>query len=731
MSTSLLLKELNTAQLKAVTNLQNALYVLAGAGTGKTKTLTTKIAYLITEKNIPSKNILAVTFTNDAAIEMKNRLYKFLSYSLLKDLTLGTFHVLGNQILKQNINKLNLQLNNHFMIADEYESKNIIQEILKKMNINKNLYSLSFLKKNISYLKNQRIKTKISNKYYPPSNLTNKKIDIQIEKIAELYQFYLQQNNLCDFDDLLIYTYQLLTNDSIAAIYQKKFDYLLVDEFQDIDLIQYYIIKTIAQKKNIFVVGDPNQSIYKFRGSDIICSQLLQQDFNASLNYLTQNYRSSALILAKANSLIRHNYSDDNQNFYKALKAVNTWNGEMIYQQFKDAETEANFVTQQIISLVNNNKSDYNEIAVLYRFNYLENEIENHLIMKQIPYNIQNNFSFYQKKEIRDFIAYLKIILFPQQDLVLKRILNVPKRGIGNKSIKKLEHIATMKNISLWEAINYLPKKTKKEYNLKTKLDNFKNIFTIINNKIHNNIINLTNIVNYIDNIIGYSQKISLNKTQKLDNNQNCINEQQTENIIRLQNILNKSETILKGTFFEKLRLVIDNIVLSNENNNFHLHKKVTLSSIHKAKGLEFVTVFLVGFEDLQNYQEHNYILDNYSLEEERRLAYVAITRAKQNLYISSVQKRFLFGKELLLKPSIFIKEMNLFPHCQKNYLDNKTQKKFYLPKKTFKTGHKIMHKHFGKGIIIAISNPIATVLFQKPHGLKKILITYLSSLNK
>jgi DNA helicase-2/ATP-dependent DNA helicase PcrA len=726
-----LIKNLNKEQIEIINNTKNSIYVLAGAGTGKTKTLTTKIAYLLEKLKINPKNILAITFTNNAMQEMRKRLQEMLNKDF-PELNIETFHSLGNKILKKFANQLNFNFNSYFNIIDEKESKIIIKEQIQKLYLGKNFFSISQIKNYISLYKNQLIKRKIFSKLkyiYKEQNNNLNFDNKELEKIYLNYNIFLKKNNLMDFDDLIIYSYDLLSNNSlISNFYQKQFNYVLVDEFQDIDIIQYQIIKILSKKSIVLVVGDPNQNIYNFRGSDIICSDFFLKDFNASIYRLFRNYRSTKNILSISNLLIKQNYKEKKNNFENPLKSIKGKGKQIIYKHFLNSYMESDFIIENIKKLIKNKKANYGEIAILYRLNDLNRDIETNLLKHNIPYKIEGFISFYQKKEIKDFLSYLKVIISPKKDFYLKRIINVPSRKIGKKTLEKLEKIAYDKNISLFEALNYLENKKIKSFQklLNKILENFQN----------NEICNLSNFIMIIDKIIGYSSSIERKNLEKNQGkNFNKIKELK-KNLIRLQNIFanykfpNNKENLLNKIFF-----LLEQISFSNENQKIEQKNKVVLSSIHKAKGLEFKIVFFIGLEEKNfiNNQKNYLINNNLSIEEqkkeERRLVYVAITRSQEYLFLTSAQNRFLFGNLVSSKPVSFIKEMKIE---QNNYELTKINNINSIQQK-YQIADKVIHNNFGIGRIISMKEDIVTISFEPPYSIKKILITHnsLKKINK
>jgi DNA helicase-2/ATP-dependent DNA helicase PcrA len=700
------LKKLNPQQKNAVIHTNGALYVIAGAGTGKTKTLTSRIAYLIQQLNIPYDKILAITFTNNAAKEMKNRVKKIIQNPNIQ-LNIYTFHAFGFQVLKRFINSLPYGYNTSFNVLDDNESKKIIKNVVKELNLNSETYFPSFFKKKISFHK--------SKNNYKKGNF---KADHQIEAIYNSYQTYLKNNNLIDFDDLIIYTYELFLHyPEIKTFYQNKFLYVLVDEFQDTDFYQYHILKLLSENHhNLFVVGDPDQNIYSFRGASQENNDLLVKDFKATKIILEQNYRSTNNILKKANLLIAKNYN----GVGKELKSSLGDGSEVFFHNFFNAHLEANFVIKEIDRLVLKYQYRYGDFAILYRYNTLETLFENELIKKKIPYKILDNISFYQRKEIKDLIAYLKVLMDTNQNFYLQRIINVPSRKIGKVTFQKIEEIKKKQKISLFEALSYYPKNSK----IFTNILSFQKLIQEMKDKINSNYFSkLEEIVDYVDKKICYSDTLR-EKNDSLET-QNAL-----DYIQELKNVFSEANQELEGTLLEKLNELLDQISLYSQDKSDDFNEQVKLATVHKVKGMEFKVVFVIGFEEnifpLINGKESD---DTFDIKEERRLAYVAITRAKERLYITSVLQRMKYGRFVQLEVSSFAKEMdfhlmtpNDFYFKKKNMIIRTNNNNYFS---LYQIGDKIKHNVFGIGTVIEIQKSLITISFLYPYGIKKLDIKH------
>ncbi|WP_024563472.1 ATP-dependent helicase [Candidatus Phytoplasma tritici] len=725
-------KPLNQAQLAAVTSNAKSFYLVAGAGTGKTTTLTAKIAYLIEQKNLPSNQILALTFTNKAAKQMQEKLVQMIGKEKTKGITICTFHSLGNQILRKFIPFLPFAYRNNFKILDDNDCKKIIKDILKKMNIDPKRVKISELKKSISAIKRK----------HEPQNEdtlqhgTQKEHNFQRENRYEFempikvkYQIFLQNNNLVDFDDLILYTHQLLQeNADVRVFYQQKFQYLLVDEFQDTDFFQYQILTLLAQKhQNIFVVGDPDQNIYSFRGARFENSQLFLNKFKPQIAFLEQNYRSSKNILDKANLLIKYNESNI---FKKNLKSTKSEGEAVIYKFFEDYKTETNYITKTIQNLVLKGIYRYQDFTILYRTNILGRPLEEKFLSNNIPYQVFGGTSFYQSKVVKDFLAYLNVIANPSQDFDFKRIINTPKRGIGTTSLLHLEKLAQEKNLALFDAINYLEQTPIKQNN-KTKLNEFQKLITTLRQELINDSFDcLSDIITYIDEKIGYCRKND--KTCKMKSIKDF--EPALHYIEELKSVFMQAEKNLEGSgVFEKLTQLLDQISLYSETNeqteqdpkNPSKNDRVKLSTIHKVKGLEFRVVFIAAFEDIFfdcNQKEKS------DLEESRRLAYVAVTRAEEKLFLTGACQRISYGKQIDSKPSRFLQEMGVFQ--KENPRTNYFSPHLFQPKQSnqisstngngfFQKGDKVKHKTLGLGVVETIMQDLIQVRFINSQNIK------------
>ncbi|MDR2828095.1 MAG: UvrD-helicase domain-containing protein [Acholeplasmatales bacterium] len=677
------LKKLNAKQLEAVIHTDGPLFVIAGAGTGKTRTLTTRIVFLLDNMYASDDEILAVTFTNKAASEMKDRIRTELKRNI-GGMWILTFHSLGSRILRSYIELLNIgNLRKDFSIIDESDQKQIIKEILKNLKVeNKKTGDV------INYIS-----------LYKNNNITvNEVLLDDYEKIYFEYNKYLINNNLVDFDDLLIYSYKLLLMDEVLDIYKKRFKYILVDEFQDTSLLQFLIIKKLSSyNNNVFVVGDPDQSIYAFRGASYKNDELFKSHFDAKICVLDDNYRSSNNILDLANNLIKHN---KNRIAEKNLSSSINSSFKPEYASCFNENEEAKYVVDKIKQLYAMGYK-YKEMAIIYRNNSLSRIYEEALLSSKIKYIVYSGHSFFERREIKDVIAYLRIALDPYNDFYLKRVLNTPSRGIGKTSIEMLENIALERGISLFESTDYFRKR---------ELDKF--VSTVL--ELNKDIDDFESAALFLEHVLEVINYIAYVK-EKLDDADDRI-----ENIIEFKNMLTNADLMYPGTIRDKLTSVLEEISLATdiEDKDDKDTDKVILSSYHRVKGLEFAAVFLVAMESSIF---PSFYASGDDLDEERRVAYVGVTRAKEFLYLSSATSRFRNGVREYADKSRFIDEMFLTKNNKKvdnsNFLEQ--------PSNIYKEGNKVYHPSFGEGVIVQIKDSILTIAFALPYGIKKILETY------
>ena len=682
------LNGLNEKQKEAVLHVDGPCLVIAGAGSGKTKVLTTRIAYLI-EQKIPSYNILAITFTNKAAKEMRERLEVLVPDN---NTFVGTFHALGVRIIRENAPLLGLDRN--FTIIDSDDALSIIKKIIKDNGYDPKLATPGYIRNRISKIKNEMLTNEEINKFF------NTPQDQIAEKVYYDYNDILKKNNSVDFDDLLLLPVKLFINDKdILESYQDRFKYILIDEYQDTNDVQYKLSRLLASKyHNIFVVGDPDQSIYMFRGANFHNILNFEKDYkNAAVIALEENYRSTKNILDAANSVIKNN---------KERKEKNLWsnNGEGTrtkYLRAYDDRHEIQLVLDEIKKLLSEGYQK-NDIAVLYRTNAQSRLVEEMFLKANIPYKVVGSYYFYSRKEIKDLLCYLRLILNNDDEISLRRIINVPKRGIGTSTIAKLEAEAKDKGISMFQAIS------------KGKEQLFKELILHLTQESEN--LTLTELIELILEETGIREEY--------ENENNLESELRLENLEEFKSITKTFEertgSVSLADFLEEVSLIAD-ISEHQEQDDV-----VTLMTVHSAKGLEFSVVFLIGMED--GIFPHQNSFSNDGLEEERRLCYVGITRAKEKLFISNAKRRMLYGKDVINPPSRFIKEITpelLEVDNEKMLPEEQINKEELYHKEgevEFKDGDIIMHTIYGRGVVTSVKGDFITVAFAKNFGIRKLL---------
>ena len=679
---------LNEWQLEAVKTTDGPLLILAGAGSGKTRVLTYRVAYLVNEHNVDPYNILAITFTNKAAKEMKERILSILGPKAFH-IQISTFHALGVLIVKENYEKAGYKAN--FTILDSDDSLTLIKKILKNFNLDPKIYNPKAIRNQISGAKNQLLTAKDYERY------ATTEFEQIVLKVYQAYEDRLIINNSLDFDDLLMLPIKIFRKyPEVLKHYQERFKYILIDEYQDTNEAQYTFVKMLSAKyKNICVVGDNDQSIYSFRGANYHNILNFENDYpDCKVIMLEKNYRSTKNILNAANGIIKNNKERKDKNLW----TDNDTGSKVKYHRAYDEKDEAFYVGNQIKELLNKGVK-LSEIAVLYRTNAQSRNIEEVLLRENIPYRVIGSFYFYNRKEIKDLIAYLKVIYNPDDDISLLRVINVPKRGIGDKTIQNLTEVANTLNTSLFEAI-----KSGKELLFKETINKLKEMSEKSS---------LTELVDAILEQSGLRNELVSEKTLEAD--------------IRLEN-LEEFKTITKNyeenkgivsldEFLNEISLVSDVEEYRNRDD------VVTLMTIHSAKGLEFNNVFLIGLEE-GIFPHQAAFFDSNELEEERRLCYVAVTRAKENLWIINAKRRTLYGLDSVNPPSRFINEI------ERELLDvDEEIKEQTFAKKTsidssieYKIGEHVLHDIYGEGVVISIEDKILTVAFPHPAGIKKLM---------
>ena len=684
------LDTLNERQKEAVSITDGPLLVLAGAGSGKTKVLTTKVAYLVLDKNISPDNILAITFTNKAAKEMKDRILNMVGMIGYK-IQISTFHSFGLAILKKHYEKLGLSKN--FTILDSEDSNVVIKNILKDRNYDENYKSIRSI---ISNNKNALID---SNEF---TRFVSSDYDELVLDVYQRYEERLKRNNSVDFDDLLMLPIVLFRKyPNVLKEYQEQYKYILIDEYQDTNEAQYLLAKMISAKyKNICVVGDDSQSIYSWRGSNYKNILNFEKDYpDCKTVYLEQNYRSTKTIIEASNELIKNNVHRKDKNLW----TDNEEGVKIEYHIASNEKDEAYYVIKEINNLINEGVK-LSDIAILYRTNAQSQNFEKELVLSNIPYKVIGSVYFYSRKEIKDLMAYLKLIYNKDDDVSLNRIINVPKRKIGKTTIDRLKEKASELNISLYDAID--SGKELEFKNLIEELRNQKDEMTL---------------ANFIQLVLDKTGLI-----KELENENTIESETRIENLNEFKTIAIQFEEnygiISLEDFLNEISLVAD--ITEYKNND-----GVTLMTVHSAKGLEFDNVFIVGLEE-SIFPHMNSFDSNEQLEEERRLCYVAITRAKKRLWLVNAEIRTIYGNKVKNPESRFIKEIDnkllntdevvsfdevfsISENSISENIDNSIE---------YKIGEHIYFDMYGEGVIVGIKDKVLTVAFKHPYGIKMLM---------
>ncbi|MBR2678492.1 MAG: UvrD-helicase domain-containing protein [Bacilli bacterium] len=687
------LNELNDRQKEAVLYNDGPLLIIAGAGAGKTKTLTTKIAYLIDELGVSPYSILAITFTNKAAKEMKDRVYAQVG-DCAKKMTVSTFHSFGLKLLRDNCNVLGYDRN--FVIMDSDDSLTVVKKIIKDMGYDPKIYNPKAIRNKISSCKNEMTSPNMYEKYAVS----------EYEKIVcEVYRRYedkLHKNNSVDFDDLLLLPIKLFKeNPDILERYQDYYQYILVDEYQDTNEAQYILTKLLSAKNRMLTcVGDDSQSIYSFRGANYKNILNFEKDYkDAKTILLEQNYRSTSIILDAANDVIKNNKQRKDKKLWTARGE-----GEKIkYYRSYNERDEAQYVVRKIKELLNKNV-EYKDIAVLYRTNAQSRVMEEEMLRENLPYRVVGSFYFYSRKEIKDLIAYLRLIHNSKDNVSLLRVINVPKRGIGLKTIENLTTKADEENTSIYDAID-----SGKELAFKEMIEKLKEI---------SNDLTLTELIDKVLDATGMKDELESEKTLEA--------EVRLENLEEFKSITKSFEEreglISLEDFLLEISLISDVEEYKDDPN------RINLMTVHSVKGLEFDHVFVIGMEE-GLFPHMNSLMESSDIEEERRLMYVAITRAKDDLHLVNARRRTLFGKEQINPVSRFISEINtnLIDSNVKDEIKPKEEKiikeeVFREEEVDYQVGDYVYHETFGAGRVVEVTNTLVSVAFKHPHGIKKLM---------
>ncbi len=751
-----LLQDLNPVQQKAVLETEGPLLVFAGAGSGKTRVLTYRIAYLIEEKRVPPWNILAVTFTNKAADEMRERVDHLLGASS-KGAWISTFHSACVRILRRHIDVLGFHKN--FVIYDEQDQERHLKTVMKELDLDFKTYPPRAFLATIGKLKNDGI----TPDQYKPSqfNIFQKRLAL----VYQRYQENLRRNNALDFEDLLHFVAILFHRfPEVLTSYQDLCRYVMVDEFQDTNLIQYHLIRRLVERhQNICVVGDDDQSIYRWRGAEIGNILNFEKDFpKTKIITLEQNYRSTQNILQAANHVVR-------RNRFRREKALWTENpeGELLtFHAAEDEAEEARFVVQKVLGQCHPSSSPpegamtsgraYRDVAIFYRINAQSRPVEEELVKQQVPYVIVGGVKFYERKEIKDILAFLKLIANPSDGLSLKRIINIPPRGIGEKTLERIETLCREKGLILYEGLKEALKDDWLSSATKTKIDAFIQMMEEFRKEasafsLSQLILSILTKTGYLDRLKEEGTDEALSRAENID-----------ELVSGMMEFEHGEEEVSLETFLDKVSLVSDIDLYEDKGN------RVSLMTLHCAKGLEFPVVFIVGMEEglLPHYRRGEEIED---LEEERRLCYVGITRAKEKLFLSRAERRSTFGVGRANLPSRFLEELpsemmdieepkpeedrswseepfadfgqhetnepshasDVFRNYREQELPSPPSEEWSLSPEGFyplKIGMKVKHSKFGVGRVRSVEgtneDQKATIIFQTV-GVKRLKVAY------
>lgn len=736
--TTEIFKDLNPEQRKAVDCIDGPLLIMAGAGSGKTRVLTCRIANLIAQ-GISPYNILAITFTNKAANEMKSRAEKLIG-SPAKNIILSTFHSFCARLLRREISITN-KFNSNFAIYNSSDSKSLIKQCVGELNLDSDFFANVNLK--ISDFKNNLIDPEHCREVILSRDAFYK---MNVQNIYKLYQKKLQENNALDFDDLIFETVKIFkTYPEVLEKYRERFQYISIDEYQDTNVAQYVLTNLLAAKyKNLCVVGDADQSIYGWRGADMSNILNFEQDYpSARVILLEQNYRSTKTILNAANSVIKHNFDRKPKNLWTKNEG-----GEKIkFIRCEDDREEAAIVAGEIRRLVNYKGFRYNDIALLYRTNAQSRMFEEKFMHAGIPYIIIGGLKFYDRKEIKDIVAYLHVIANPRDNVHLMRIINTPRRGLGATSIQRLTEFADGLGLSVLEVVadkNLLGQVEGLTPKFRASIKNFAAMIMSFTESAKNS--PADKLINSILVESGYLQMLRADKENGKE-----------ENISREENLGEFVDSAKEFTELNPdgtLQDFLNHVALITDLDNIdEKEARVKLMTVHAAKGLEFPVVFIVGMEE-KLFPHANSLEDDAELEEERRACYVALTRAEKKLYITSAAERTSFGKRSENQISRFVLEIprdciegNLPAPAKKKVsstpkstyrpptayrsVQSKPAEKKSAPSVTWRLGDQLNHKKFGLGTIMGVNGLILTVSFSNPEiGIKKLMST-IAPINK
>ena len=689
-------KLLNPSQIQAIETINGPVLIMAGAGSGKTRVLTHRYAHLVKHHNVDVEQILAITFTNKAAEEMKSRISKLLNLKISPK-WISTFHSLCVKILRIHGDKIGYKSN--FTIYDQSDSNKVIRNCMSENNVDLKQYSPKRFQAHISNLKNSMIS--------PGEALENAESFFEV-KVAEIYSSYEKKliiANSMDFDDLLIKTVELLqTNESILKFWSNKFQFIMVDEYQDTNFVQYKLVELLgSNNKNVCVVGDSDQSIYAFRGADIRNIIEFEKDFSdATVIQLDKNYRSSKKILNLANSVI----SNNPRKIEKNLWTDNEDGLDISSFRFRSEKDEARWVAEEVKSLIDSSKE--NEIAIFYRTNSQSRLFEEELRMLNINYKVIGSVRFYDRKEIKDIISYLQFLVNDSDTVAFERIVNVPRRGIGESTVKKIRVYLNETGKSIFEALESIEEIKNISPRIKGSLSEFKDLITELKSY---SLQGPSKTIQKVLELTGY--KMSLIKEGTLES------QMRIENIEELLNSAFSFENLYEEEIDEPygmLRDYLESIALFSETDKLEDADRVLLMTLHNAKGLEFPYVFMTGMEENLFPHERSSQGDNSEIEEERRLCYVGITRAEKKLYLTHAWSRTLWGGTVYNLPSRFLEEGSSHFDTVDFSLDTNQKDSTQLE---VGTGQIIIHEKYGEGLILEVQGNEITVQFNDDIGVK------------
>jgi len=730
-----LLNGLNAEQQRAVKATDGALLIMAGAGSGKTRVLTHRIAYLMVEKQVNPYNILAITFTNKAAREMRERIYRLMG-GAADEVWISTFHSMCVRILRRDIDRIGF--NRNFTILDTTDQLSVIKSILKDKNIDPKMYDPRALLGSISSAKNELITTeeyaKTAGDYF----------SLMVSDVYTEFQKRLRKNQALDFDDLIMMTIQLFQRvPEVLEFYQRKFQYIHVEEYQDTNKSQYMLVKLMASRfQNLCVVGDSDQSIYRWRGADISNILSFEKDYPRSqVILLEQNYRSTKRILLAANKVIANNMNRKAKNLW----TDNPEGNKIQYYRGDSEQGEAQFVVAKMKELMQKGNRKWSEMAILYRTNAQSRVMEEVLLKSNIEYTIVGGTKFYDRKEIKDILAYLRLIANPDDDISFRRVINVPKRGIGSSSVDKIANFALNYDVSMNQALDSVelmglsPKITKAAAEFRRLMIGYSNMQEYLS---------VTELVEEVLEKTGYREMLEAEKSIEAQSRLENID----EFLSVTKNFEESSEDKSLVGFLTDLALVADIDKLEDDGEE---SDAVVLMTLHSAKGLEFPVVFLIGLEE-GVFPHSRSLMEEAEMEEERRLMYVGVTRAEEQLFITNAQMRTLYGRTSMNPPSRFIKEIpvDLLEGMEpvrksssvgssssfsgKTRQQPQTQRKAVVRPATtltggdensWKVGDKAEHGKWGIGTVVSVKgNGEGTELdiaFPSPIGVKRLLAKF------